>query len=98
MPRKSNAQLDEESDYALLGEILADTNEPAYIRVKAGGTRSRIRRDRAKLMAEKAAASAERREQRKADQPVLSWLPGRGEGEANYHARMARQKAALSAD
>ena len=47
MPRKSKAQLDEEFDYALLGVILADPNEPADIRVKAGGTRSRIRSDRA---------------------------------------------------
>jgi len=37
MPRKSKAILDEEADYAILGEILKDKTLPAYQRLKAGG-------------------------------------------------------------
>jgi hypothetical protein len=50
-----------------------------------------IRKHKAEEAARRAISDQENR-------PIMSWLPERGEGDDAYHARMARQKAALNAD
>jgi hypothetical protein len=78
VPRKSKAILDEEADYAILGDILKDSTLPAYQRLKTGGTRNAIRRTQAKRLAEKADRAAKRKA---AEPPVYhSVLPNNFRG------------------
>jgi hypothetical protein len=98
MPKKSKQTIEDEETIAMAKAIAFDLTRPDYIRTKALGTYSAMRQRMERLKAVKAAAAASRREKAKADQPVFSWIPERGEGEENYRARMARQKALASAD
>jgi hypothetical protein len=98
MPRISRSELLDRQLVDQLHAIISDASNPGYVKMRAMGTLNGIRKRQDKVAAERAKASAARRAQRKGNQPVLSWLPERGEGHDAYHARMARQKAALSAD
>jgi hypothetical protein len=97
MPRVSAAERLERKMIADLEHKAFSPEVPAYVQHRCLATLATLLRRRDKRLAEKAKAAAARRAQRKADQPVLSWLPERGEDGDSYHERMARQKAALSA-
>jgi hypothetical protein len=93
MPRVSKTELQLRQAIDALSKIGLDENQPTYIRRPALSAIVRHGMDIRERKAEAAAAKAQRD---KANQPIMSWLPERGEGEANYRARVARQKAQLA--
>ena len=98
VPRKSKLDLTEERLFAELERKIYSPDICETAKSKYAGTLASLLKRRAKSVETKAKAAAARRAERKANQPHLSWLPARGEDSDAYHARMARQKAALSAD
>jgi hypothetical protein len=96
MTRKSRSEILESRMVDQRQAIIDDPGNPGYVKMRAMGTLNSLLCRRDKRQAEKDAAAAARCAERKADQPVMSWLPERGEGGDAYHARMARQKAQLT--
>jgi hypothetical protein len=99
MPRKSRQTIEDEAMIDLARSMANDATLPQYIRTKALGSYNAMRQRMERQKAVKAAASAARKGVRdQANRVPYNWLPERGEDSAVYHARVARQKAALSAE